>query len=126
MNSVSWFIYIADVLGNLGVILATTAIVCATFCFACLVGQTFSEGDLSKECPNMWKHWWRCAWGAAIFGILTCFIPSKNTMYAIAASEIGQKVVQNEKVQGVADDAAKAIQQWIRSQIEPKTNKNKE
>jgi hypothetical protein len=45
-------------------------------------------------------------------------MPSKNTMYAMAASQMGEKVVSNQTVQEVGGDVAKALQSWIKSQIE--------
>ena len=53
-----------------------------------------------------------CFVGAAI-------IPAQKTMYAIAASQVGEQVVKSEAVQGIANDATKALQIWIKKQIEP-------
>lgn len=119
MNSISWFLYIADVVGNLRGLLVGVAIACIAFCVLCLIGQGIAEGELSENCPNMWKRWWQCAPTAVIFLLIAIFIPSQNTLYAIAASEVGERVVKNEKVQDIASDATKALHQWIKRQIEP-------
>lgn len=119
MNSVSWFIYIADVLGNISAIALMCAAACAVFCVVCLTGQAATDGGLSKDCPNMWRYWWRCAAGCVLLSIFASLIPSKNTMYAIAASQMGERVIESEQVRGIADDATKAVHQWIKQQIAP-------
>lgn len=42
-----------------------------------------------------------------------------------AAAEVGERVIASEKVKGIADDATKALQAWLRKQIdgEKKTDK---
>lgn len=117
MNSLSWFIYGANVVENIGVIFWLTAIGCVLFCAICVIGQAASEGELSKQCPNMWKYWWRCIIGAVAFSILAGLFPSRATMYAIAASEMGERAAMSEQVQGIASDATKALQLWIKKQI---------
>lgn len=125
MNSLSWFLYIADVIDNLSNVLVDAAIFFALFCIGCVVVNAMCEGEISKDNPNMWKHWWRCLWAGLVLGTIACFFPTKNTMYAIAASQLGEKIVQNEQVRGVADDASKALQQWIRKQIDSDKPKDK-
>lgn len=125
MNSVSWFLYLADVVSNVSVVALLVALFFVAFCVLVLVGQLFSEGEFSKDMPNIWKYWWRCLSGAIFFGIVACLFPSKNTIYAIAASQVGEQIVKNEQVKGIADDASKALQQWIRRQIEPEEKKSK-
>ncbi len=53
------------------------------------------------------------------FGSLSAFLPSANTVYAIAASEAGERVVASESVRGLTGDATKALQAWLKKQIEP-------
>lgn len=74
---------------------------------------------MSKDCPNVWWYWWRCAVYGGVLLTLAALFPSKSTMYAIAASQAGEKIAQSEQVRGIADEATKALQQWIKRQIEP-------
>jgi tetrahydromethanopterin S-methyltransferase subunit D len=123
MNSLSWFLYAADVLHNLAIVLSMIAVACILFCAGCGLGQLVTEGEMSKECPRMWRIWWRCAISAAALLALTTFFPSRNTMYAIAASQVGEKIAMSGTVHGIADDATKALHQWIKRQIEPEKSK---
>jgi hypothetical protein len=119
MNSVSWFLYLADVLGNLSTASIPFLIIGTIIAGACtLLGMFLQAGDYSwvKEADKQWFESRRvgCAtaakrlWPAIlIVAVVVCFIPSKNTMYAIAASEVGEKVVKSEAVQGIATDATK-------------------
>jgi hypothetical protein len=133
MNSLSLFLYLIDVLASLHTFLL----------FATFGGPIFLGGsvlvcaiNVDLSCDDDAKEWWhqkgaaasklflRYAWVIALVGgLLATLIPSKNTMYAIAASEIGEKIATNEAVQGIAGDATKALQQWIKRQIEPETKK---
>ncbi len=112
MNSVSWFLYAADVLSALGVF----GTVCMLGTLVTMVFVTAFQICEREESPRFLR-WALPLWIFA--GVIICLIPSKNTMYAIAASEVGEKIVKSETVQGIASDATKALQQWIKKQIEP-------
>jgi hypothetical protein len=47
---------------------------------------------------------------------VSVLIPSKDTMYAIAASELGEEVVKS----AIGQKSIKALEQWIDSQLEKK------
>lgn len=116
MNSVSWFLYASDVIGNIQptiVACAVLSIIAAGVCM--LVYCEDWDGG-----PLVAKRLMFCA-VPALF--IACLIPSQKTMYAIAASQIGERVAENEAVQGIASDATKALQQWIKKQIEPEAAK---
>lgn len=118
MNSLSWFLYATNVVENIGILLFLL-LVFSGICFGILnIAVPASEGQVLE-----WKDY-KLWWTRGLVTIITCgfilaFLPSKNTMYAIAASQIGEKVSESEMVQGVANDATKALQQWIKKQIEP-------
>jgi hypothetical protein len=46
-------------------------------------------------------------------------------MYAIAASQVGESIVKSEQTQEMASDATKALQQWIKKQIDPEKTEKK-
>lgn len=127
MNSLSWFLYLSDTLPSLSNTLSffgALAAIVSAIGFA----MTFLNTDSTRE-DNMARYaryqstgrqlLSRAApWAIGLFLIATV-IPSSKTMYAIAASEVGEQVIKSEAVQGVANDATKALQQWIKRQIEP-------
>jgi hypothetical protein len=114
MNSVSWFIYIAQVsesigslfrvLGGLGIIL------CVLFTMISTISASVDADEfVPRASPARY-----IAISAALLAV-GCLMPERNTMYAIAASEVGEQVVKSE----IASDATKALHQWIKKQIEP-------
>ena len=58
------------------------------------------------------RDWSARVGSADVFVIVT---PEKKTLYAIAASEYGEQIIKSE----IGNDATKALQQWIKRQIEP-------
>jgi hypothetical protein len=107
MNSLSWFLYAAEVVGNLSTLLCTIAVI---LMIATLMGSLFSF-IANESRPPMHFVWVFVAGASMLF--FASFIPSKDTMYAIAASELGQKAVETE----IGGKALKAIEQWIDSQV---------
>ena len=131
MNSVSWFLYLSDVAGSLKTVTTTLLIALPivgafVLIFSPLIVMFLEDGPewvadkIKSILPPLLKT-------AGVVWIFVCgfsvFIPSKNTMYAIAASEVGEKVIKTEAVQGIASDAQKALHQWLKRQIEPEAKK---
>lgn len=128
MNSVSWFLYWIEVINSLGVVL-TVAAVCSLvfailyFLFSSITLDMESETTAEKIRARRSGVMWRLIPIGAVCGVIACFFPSKGTLYAMAASEVGGRVIQSEQVRGIADDATKALHQWIKKQIEPEAKK---
>lgn len=145
MNSLSWFLYLADAAGRLGIaflvfgLIATAvgafsmiAFMVSTSEKTWLLGRDGSKDYVERETAK-WDAWLRI-WGplrkGVVYGFLlisiSCLIPEKNTLYAIAASEMGEKIVKNEGVKEFGGDVARALQNWIKQQLAvPETRKSK-
>lgn len=122
MNNLSWFLYAVDVTDKIGTLIGITLLVVGLLFFAINIAVPVSEGEILEW--KDFKKWWARGAAALFFGgLLFTLIPSKSTMYAMAASEVGERVVKTEAVQGIASDATKALQVWIKKQIEPKDQK---
>lgn len=136
MNSLSWFLYAADAFSNLRGVLfgiggAALAVGGGSWLAwsVCKGGHadraddtgSYSEGRRKQiaEWIEVWNPLRRFLPLGVIGLLLACLLPSSSTLYAIAASQIGEQVVKSEAVQGIASDATKALQQWIKKQIEP-------
>lgn len=132
MNSISWFLYFADLTSNLS---SAAAVVCFLSVMALFATIFFRAFTAIKCDPAEPKEAGATLLSVrllranivtlAVAAVLIVVIPSKNTMYAIAASEVGERVVKSEAVQGIATDATKALHQWIRRQIEPEASSKK-
>lgn len=111
MNSLSLFLYFADAIPAVGTLLAAVAIIILAACaFFCLFSVLESNPIPGKPLIAALS----CAFILLLISTLT---PSKNTLYAIAASELGQKDVESE----LGGKALKALQQWIESQAKKAT-----
>jgi hypothetical protein len=114
MNSVSWFIYIAQVSSSLGVVFRALAIIGLIIAGGYSLFRTVGA---SVEADEFTPHFPPIRYLATLIGMLTLgnIMPERNTMYAIAASEVGERIVKTE----IASDATKALHIWIKKQIEP-------
>lgn len=121
MNSISWFLYVAGVVDNFGGVMIGMGVFCLVVCGVCWFGYSLADNEDTTEMLKRTGSWTPIA--AAVILTIACFVPSKSTMLAIAASQIGERVAQSEQVQGLASDATKALQQWIKKQIEPEAKK---
>lgn len=122
MNSLSWLIYLAQVVNNLGVMFGTMGVLvlagCVIYFIVCSIDASDAVGRTVGVLPST---------RYPVIGVSLLFLsnllPSQNTLYAIAASEVGEKIVTSEAARGIADDATKALHQWIKRQIEHETKK---
>jgi hypothetical protein len=123
MNSLSWFIYIAQVADSIGMLLiaiGTLIIGCVLLSFAVPRINAAME-DCDDYVGKPLKTNWLAV--AAVLLLIGNLIPKKGTMYAIAASQLGERIASSETAKGITDDATKALQQWIKKQIEPENKK---
>lgn len=92
MNSLSWLVYAADVAGNVGVVLVLGSLlgILGMFIASMVAGH---QTDFGRGEPGDWKRPWRHVWIVAVALLVASAIPSKTTIYMIAASEIGETVV---------------------------------
>lgn len=108
MNDLSWMIYAADVAGNvkvaavLGLVALLFFAVPATVVGCCSLAdgdEKFGKAIFAK----MLRLWWVPT--VLIFGLIA--VPSTATIYAIAASEMGEEIIETET-------AGKAMQVGVR------------
>jgi hypothetical protein len=126
-------IYLADVISGLCVVSTILFFVFGLASIALFIASCVTYLDANNEYGSSHEsirevrmnlhHFWKGHFSTAIkievvVLILAIIVPSKNTVYAIAASEMGERVFKSEQVQGVASDATKALQIWIRKQID--------
>jgi hypothetical protein len=107
MNTLSWFIYLADVIPSFGGFILTIGGLVLFAGIALVVCYAF---DNDGKPPKYWQ-WITIA--PLVLMLIGLFIPSKNTMYAIAASELGEKVIRSE----IGEKSFKALSIWLDKQI---------
>lgn len=137
MNNVSWFLYLIDLfyslsnnfLGPMAVIsiIASMIIIIITNLYKTHTEHDSQSGYTRTKvflAPHLKRHLSYLIPTAIISLLIISIIPSKQTMYMIAASQIGEQVVQLEEVQaiggdvgGLASDAIKLLRERISTEL---------
>lgn len=114
MNSLSWFLYLANVVSNLSPVLFYMIFVCGvSFVILSFVyTETHNEGTRKKAAFYLNRIF------IVVLVLLGCLtiLPSKETVYAIAASEFGESILTSEAGQQVLS----ALKEWTLSQLKTK------
>ncbi len=111
MNSLSWFLYLADIIPMLGFIIGQAVIVVIVLGGIGMAFWFFATLDDDDFPKPPFKRFFAVVIVMGLIGVLT---PSKQTIYLIAGSEAGEYVVTSPEGQEIINDI-KAI---IKSQIE--------
>ena len=118
MNSLSWWLYVTDVVTKLNDTLnfiLSTIIICTVLAFFINIillvaasdntSRTRTQKKVDEDVEETWEftksywfklfsHWWL----VAIFYILAAIVPGEKTMYLILASEAGENVLESEEM----------------------------
>lgn len=121
MNQLSWLLYLGNVVGNLGPLFGISAfiIICVSivvWILSAVAGDPYpneSELELRK---SLKKYRVPLAVIGFVLAISAAFCPSSDTVYAIAASQVGESVLKTP----TALKAEKAIDAWLDRQINTK------
>lgn len=118
MNSLSWMIYAADVAGGLDSTIATAAGItfAAGLCCTAAAGwYNICADDADRAIRNALIRvaTFRFMPACAALAIMASVIPSQSTIYAIAASEMGEDVLNSE----TGSKAMQALDAWLDRQI---------
>ena len=110
MNSLSWFLYLVDVFGNVGWMFATLFIIGCIMMFITLAGCILSPDkkdsygnpvkDYEEKSEAHWKAWKKwlkfSLWVFFTSFFLSALTPSEKTMYLILGSEAAEEAVDSE------------------------------
>lgn len=131
MNSLSWFIYLADVLHNLGNTMATVAFAgifisaMGTVLYIIVSLTAADKTDRDSEwaikflpTAKVMYRVWMAVWVVSV--LLHSLLPSRNTMYMIAASEAGQMIIDNKGTQEIVGDLKDIITDKLKKMKEGK------
>lgn len=119
MNTLSWLLYFAGVVGNLSCFLTIIVVMLAILQLGIIVAYTVDRGELPSA------RLWICGAIAIPLGIFVSFIPNKETIMYIAASEYGEKVVNSKEVQDLKNPAVDLLKQWMKKETERLTKEAK-
>jgi len=121
MNTLSWMIYISEFVGNLQSTLTVITFISFILAFLVTLHYSMESDDNRKTCIKFIKILYTTI---IVCAFLLLFIPSKQTFMMIVASEYGEKVIENKKVQDIANPAMDLLKAWIDSETKKLTKPN--
>lgn len=118
MNELSWLIYAADVAGDANIVcsfifyagLAALPIYALVKGAARAFNYDFQRDPVTPPIASVSRALWL---PVAIAGVIGVIVPSSGTLYAIAASEMGENVLNSE----TGGKAVEALNAWLDRQI---------
>jgi hypothetical protein len=128
MNKLSWLFYIGDLSSNLSNLACLLSFVCFLLALGVFVAWCCQQDGATEYIKynhesnrENFKKFLKfptfkfsvCLFLMAFLGILGCFLPSQATVYAIAASEMGEQAIKTP----LATKAEKALEFWLDQQI---------
>lgn len=134
MNSLSIFIYLAELIPSIGhmcVLFAFLAVVgiFASFMMRDLNGTVYSF-DTKEDIENKKYVVGVANKGLKIFPIviivsivIATIVPSRQTIMMIAASEFGESVYKSDQIQEILNPASKLLKSFIKEELEKREKK---
>ncbi len=131
MNNLSLLIYFAGAVNSIGsfltliTVLLTLAMIGSIIFWVVYHDETDSAwrtytGDALVECRKTRELWRKrtikFALLAGFTGLICNFIPTRQTVLLIAGSEMGEKVLNSEKVTNVVDPGIELITTWMKNE----------
>jgi len=135
MNGLSWSIYLIGVVGSFNSALAGIIVISAAMTFVLTIaavvnfnsnnfGRGVSEYNLNMGATC--KKW--AVRAGILFGVmlfLSVVVPSERTVVLIAASQVGEKVMHNDQVTGLAKDSVDLLSTYMKTELKNLKGKNK-
>lgn len=129
MNSLSWLIYTADVVAKLGPLFGFAGVGCIIAgVVLAIIGKSpwsyysWTPADEKAESEKLRRSLGRGGPRLAVLGLCLCtfaaVIPSRNTIYMIAASEIGETVVTSPDAVEMMGDLRTIIKSKLKEMAE--------
>ena len=121
MNSLSWLIYLASVAGSIGGI-AVFVMIASILCFLAGAFVYLNADDYDDDYrgrDDAKRRTWaarmmkQCVGAFVLASVIIIVVPGRSTVYAIAASEMGEELLNSE----TGSKAVKALDAWLDRQI---------
>ena len=115
MNSISWFLYLADVVEKVGIFFSVLTVlggIGALFLLIIMAIHNTEHRHRDEKYPWWWFALLILTW--FFFASVAVLSPSKDTLYMIAGSEITETVVNTPEAKEILDETRKAILNQIK------------
>lgn len=127
MNTLSWLLLLAEILGNLGVMLVVLSVIAAIGVTSYMLFGALTLSDKYGVEDSEWRDYWRRSirFGIAVLILfsLAVIMPSKNTVYMIAASQIGEQIVQTPDAKELYGDLKAKLKDILSTSTDDKDKK---
>jgi len=111
MNTLSWLLYLADVVGNVSGVAWAIFWLLAVWAGLCGIAAVIYTDNMEKEkAEQSLKNMGKKIISLILPALILVITPSERTVYLIAASEMGEKVINTE--------AAKKVEHYLTELIE--------
>ena len=114
MNTLSWMLWLADISGKfsdiVGVGCGFASIVVIIMSIALLIAQEDMDEPIKVRLLKVRKILWPVIFVGFTLVIL---IPGKSTLHAIAASELGDMLINSKDMAEVKKEALTTIKAWL-------------
>lgn len=133
MNTLSFLIYLAGVAGSMGSFMVFVAVVFGALtlgslaAFLCMQDETdvynrpLDSERLKSLRQNRGKAWrWMWVFLALMIstGVMATAVPSRQTVLLIAASEMGERMLNHPRVDAVVDPSIDLLTTWMRKETD--------
>lgn len=127
MNSLSWMIYYINVIANIGAaalavtIVGYVLVVVVVMLYAFFISEEGRGCDTDKKIDTLKKD--RNKWIKRIFitatvaGLVSILAPDYKTMMLMAASQVGEQIVNNPKTRDIVDPSLDYLRLWLKHEV---------
>lgn len=116
MNSLSWLLYLSDVLPALSESLVGLSFALGSCTIVSSIGLCLAISEHNEKAQEMFKSFMRYTIRLFFpFLLVGLLIPSKETFYLIAGSEVGEVVVQSEEAKEILNDVHAVIKHQLKT-----------
>lgn len=118
MNSLSWMVYLAQVSGSVGNMFVAFAVITGLFGVGMIIARSVEESEKENRFIIRMCHWF-IPLAFVFFAVCGNLTPTKETMYAIAASQVAETAYQSpagQELSQEAFDTVKALLRQLRGQ----------
>lgn len=133
MNTLSWLLYLADILPSIASAWAAIAFFALLgWCVITMVRLFEGDPENSNTRENPFQRGWYkhipkvqqlLFWVATVLGIVSYSIPSKDTFYLIIASEGAEIIVTDESAKEMFKDVQSIVSLQLQEMIDEKSTK---
>jgi hypothetical protein len=109
MNSISWFIYLSDVAQNIGIALFIGGVLAVGAAGACCFFAAMEDWETTPSAARSMMYF------AMPAILISCLIHGKTTMYAMAASQLGETVITSPEGKEMIDDTKQILRDYLKS-----------